>query len=85
MDELFTHHTQGLILCGDDSVQIGVPLSGLPRLAELLRRKINDIHRQVNEAITLYGKLGSSLVIPPRDAQVLLNDVVALMGQSSHR
>lgn len=85
MDELFTHHTQGLILCGDDSVRIGVPLSGLPRLAELLRRKISDPHRQVNEAITLYGKLGSSLVIPPRDAQVLLNDVVALMGQSSHR
>ena len=84
MDELLISHTEGLILQGD-SVRIGVPLSGLPRLAELLRRKISDPHRQVNEAITLYGKLGSSLVIPPRDAQVLLNDVVALMGQSSHR
>ena len=81
-DELFTHHHQGLILCGDDSVRIGVPLSGLPRLAELLRRKISDPHRQVNEAITLYGKQGSSLVIPAHEGERLLQDVVALMGPS---
>jgi hypothetical protein len=80
-DELFLSHTQGLILQGD-SVRIGVPLSGLPRLAELLRRKISDPHRQVNEAITLYGKLGSSLVIPAHEGEKLLQDVVALMGPS---
>jgi hypothetical protein len=85
MDELFIRHTQGLILCGDDSVRIGVPLMGLPRLAALIRRKLSDVRRQPNEAITLYGKQGSSLVIPPKDAQALLNEVVALMGQASKR
>ena len=78
-DELLISHTQGLILQGD-SVRIGVPLSGLPRLAELLRRKISDVHRQPNEAITLYGKQGSSLVIPPRDAEQLLQEVLRMMG-----
>ena len=80
-DELFLSHTQGLILQGD-SVRIGVPLSGLPRLAELLRRKLSDVHRQPNEAITLYGKQGSSLVIPAHEGEKLLQDVVALMGPS---
>jgi hypothetical protein len=77
-EELFTHHTQALVLQGE-TIKITVPTSGLPGLAATLRRKINDPHRLPHEAISLKGQSGK-LIIPPRDAEQLLQEVLKLMG-----
>jgi hypothetical protein len=80
-EELFTHRTQALVLQGE-TIKITVGMEGLPRLAAILRRRISDPHRLPHEAISLKGKSGK-LIIPPRDAEQLLQEVLRLMGQAS--
>ncbi len=83
MEEFFISHTQALVLQGE-TIKITVDMAGLPGLAVTLRRKINDPHRLPREAISLKAKSGK-LIIPPKDAEQLLTDVVALIGQASKR
>jgi hypothetical protein len=77
-EELLTSHAQALVLQGE-TIKITVGMEGLPGLAATLRRKINDPHRLPHEAISVKGTSGK-LIIPPRDAEQLLQEVLKLMG-----
>jgi hypothetical protein len=80
-EELLIHTRQALVLQGE-TIKITIGMEGLPGLAATLRRKINDPHRMTNEAISLKGTSGK-LIIPPRDAEQLLQEVLRLMGLAS--
>jgi hypothetical protein len=80
-EELLIHTGQALVLQGE-TIKITVGVEGLPGLAATLRRKINDPHRLPHEAISLKGTSGK-LIVPPRDAEQLLQEVLRMMGQMS--
>lgn len=74
MEELLISSEQALILQGE-TFQLTFRLADLPRLADVLARKLDDPQRAPQEAIKVKGNRGNTLVVPAPDARRLLSDL----------
>jgi len=77
MEELLTSYEQAYILQGE-TFQLTFRLADLPRLADVIAKKLEDPRRGVNEAVKIKGSRGNTLVVPAPDARRLLGEIEAL-------
>ncbi len=63
MEELLINYEQAFILQGG-TFQLTFRLADLPRLADVLSRKLEDPQRAPQEAVKVHGSKGNTLIVP---------------------